>query len=391
MLRTKALYVVSALVLAIFSTYLIIFAYNYSTLSDILSILIVVVVDVVFFSWYFLPENNVYRSFSDMVLTFVAPSLLVAGIVMRNLHSFAIALIMFSAVASHLLSVSRYDPIVLFEIVASLIPLYIIKNRFGYYLTFLSIFVLNYFILLRFTAKILKISMREAFHLFKEQFEDLIRQPTSKAFTYLIVLTPLIVTIILVLNEAEIPLSDREVGMIIALVGSVLLTLCLGLKMQQCSIDIFQFGVFGMISLIWSSIISELRKELQMMRTSRSGHGSGVVRALRILLMSIYSIAAIGITLASVVIIIFVLYLVLQLNVIASLTVTVSIILSIFTLFLYVLVFLYRNPQYISELANEGTPTLLILFAIMIILLTIFIHTPLICGIQSKSIKKFQK
>jgi len=384
-LKTKILYIASAFALSIFITYLILLAYNYNTLSDVLGVLIVVAADVVFFSWYFLSENNIYRNFSEMVLTFVSPSLLVAGIVMRNLHLFAIALIMFSAVASHFLSAGkqiRYDPIVLFEIASLLVSLYIIKNRLGYYLTFSSIFALNSFVLLRFTEKTREIDRSKIL----QQFEDLVRQPTSKAFTYLIVLTPLIIIVVLMLKETGIPLSEHEVAMIIALAGSLLLTLFLRPKMRQCGIDIFQFGVFGMISYIRSHI-PELGKELQMMRTSRSDGGSRVMRALLILLTSIYSIATIGIMLVTIVIVFFVLYLVLHLNVIASLTIIVSIILSMFTLFLYVLVFLYRNPQYILKLANEDSS---ILFATMVILLTIFIHMPLVCSINSKSIKKFQ-
>jgi len=380
------LYVVSAFALAIFIAYLVLLAYNYNILNDISSVLIVIAVDIVFFSWYFLSENNIYRTFSEMVLIFVSPLLLVAGIVMRNLHLFAIALIMLSAVASHLLSASkqiRYGSIILFEIVALAVPLYIIKNRFGYYLASSFMTILNSFILLRFAKKIREIDRSEILQL----FEDLIRQPASKAFTYLIVLTPLIIIVILMLKETGIPLSDSEVAVIIALAGSLLLTLFLGPKMRQCGIDIFQFSVFGMISYIRSHIL-ELRKELQMMRTSRSDSGSRVMRALLIPLMSIYSIATIGIMLVTIVIVIFVLYLVLHLNVIALLTIIVPIILSMFTLFLYVLVFLYRNPQYILKLANEDPSTL---FAVMIILLATFIHIPLICNVHSKSTQEFNK
>jgi len=384
-LRTKVLYVVSAFVLAIFIAYLILFAYNYSIMGDVLGVLIVAVVDIVFFSWYLLPENNVYRTFSKMVLIFVSLSLLVVAVadVMKNFHLIAIAGIIFSTVILHRLSVNkqiRYGSIVLFEIVMFALSLYIIKNWLGYCLTLSFIFVLNFYILLR----MLKISIREI----PQLLEELIIQPISKASNYQKVLIILIVTVILIPKVAGIPLSERAIIAMIALVESLLLTLFLGMRLRPCGIDIFRFGI---VSLARSSI-SELRKGLRMLRTNSLGVGGGLMRALRIV-MSIYLVVTSGINVVAAVLILlavysvlYLTYLILRLDVftftLILTIVTVSIMLSIFILFFYVFAFLTTNPQYTLELAAQDPLTL---FVIVIILLTILIHTPLICSINSKS------
>jgi len=345
MLRTKVLYAASALVLAILIIHLIILARNYGTLSDVLGALIVIIVNIAFFSRYFLSDVSHFSPTSKQF---------------------------------------RYGSIVLFEIIVFLVSLYIIKSRFVYYLTSSSIFVLNSLILIRFVKKIRKIDRSEMLQL----FEDLVRQPVSKAFAYLFVLTPLIAIIILALKELGVSLSEPDVTVIIALTGSILLTLFLGLKLRQCDIDVLQFGIVGiLISLIQSSIpeLRKLRKELWTLGARRR---VSMLILYLIAVVGIVLIVAVGIMLAIVVAIVLYLiysalysiYSALRLNPIISwLTVTVSIVLSVFIPFFYELVLLYRNPQDILGLTTKDP---LSLFAVMIVLLTIFTHAPLACSIH---------
>jgi len=375
---TKMLHIViPAIVFAISVVCLMMYTYN--ILGTILSMLIVLIIDIVFFSWYFVDESNIYKSFSMITLFFI---MMICGIIwmgMRSLFLVTIFIIIAAALSSYLYSMSnkpfRYNSIIWFEIIIFASSLYIIDNRYMYYSTAVALFILNSLILLKLVKRIQRTNIDGIMHLFK----DLIVEPFSKTFSYLLALTSLIIIVISILHESRVSLSENTIFGITALIGSLLLIPILGKKLCQCGINIFQFGIVSLVPYLFSS----LRKALGELRTSRLSIRDKVkaipyIGALIILIPGVISIPIIIIYIALSQIF---QYLSPLIALMIALIITVSMMLSIFIPFVYAVILLYLYPQSILALIKQDPLTTSVA---MYILLTIFIHTPLLCSIHHR-------
>jgi len=377
MLQKMLHIVILAIVFAISVACLMMYTYN--ILSSILGMLVVLIIDIVFFSWYFVGKPGIYKIFSMIALFFIMVICGVIGLSMRSLFFIAITIIIAAAISSYLYSMSnkpfRYNSIIWFEIVIFASSLYVIDNRYMYYSTALALFILNSLILLKLVKRIQRTNTDGIIHL----FEDLVIEPFSKAFSYLLTLTPLIVIIISILYESGVSLSENTIFGITALIGSLLLIPVLGKKLCQCGIDIFQFSIVALVPYLFSS----LRKALWELKTSKLSIRDKVIAfpyigALIILILGVISIPIIIIYIALSQIF---QYLSPLIALMIALIITVSMTLSILIPFVYAVILLYLHPQSILALIKQDPLTS---FVVMYILLTIFIHTPLLCSIHHR-------
>jgi len=375
--RTKMLHIViPATVFAISVVYLMMYTYN--ILGSILGILMVLIIDIIFFSWYFAIKPGIYEAFSMTTLLFIMVICIFIGLSMGSLFFDGIAIIIFAAILSYLYSTSnkpfRYNSIIWFEIVIVASSLYVIDNRYIYYLTTLALFILNSLILLKLVKRIQRANTDGIMHL----FEDLIVEPFSKTFSYLLTLTPLVVIVISILYESGASLSENTIFGITALIGSLLLIPILGKKLCQCGIDIFQFSIVSLVSYLFSS----LEKALWELKTSRLSIRDKIITFPYIGTLIILSIIAllIPIVVCAVLFQIFQ-YLSPLIALMIVLIITVSMMLSILIPLVYTVMLLYIHPQSILALIIQDP---LASFAAMYILLIIFIHTPLLCSIHHK-------
>jgi len=178
--------------------------------------------------------------------------------------------------------------------------------------------------------------------------------------------------------KVGVSLSENTIFGIIALIGSLLLIPLLGKKLCQCGIDIFQFSIISLILHFTSS----LRKALRELKTSKLNIRDKVIAFSYIGALIILTVGALLIPIVVYVVLSQIFqYLSPLIALMIVSIITISMMLSIFIPFVYTVILLYLHPQSILALIRQDPSAS---FVAMYILLTIFIHMPLLCSIHHR-------